>query len=108
MGAISRSNMVTMQVLQNRALKMAVNGTPDQQKTIRELHEQFNVETINLRLYNRLQKSWNKIEELDPDLYAVSGQTAREGGRDHYWWPSVGKTYDGNPPEPIYVSHQEG
>ena len=89
---ISRTNMVTMQVLQNRALKMGVNGTPDQQKTIRELHEQFNVETINLRLYNRLQKSWNKIEELDPDLYAVSGQTAREGGRDHYWWPSVGKT----------------
>ena len=94
-----------MQVLQNRALKMAVRGTSDQQKTIKDLHEQFNIESINTRLYNRLQKAWNKIKEIDPDLYAESEQTAREGRRDHYWWPSVGKTYNDNPPEPIYVSY---
>ena len=91
--------------MQNRTLKMAVRGTQDQQKTIKDLHKQFNIETINTRLCNRLQKAWNKIKEIDPDLYAESEQTAREGGRDHYWWLSVGKTYNGNPPDPIYVSY---
>ena len=58
--------------------------------TIEDIHEKYNIQAINMRLDTRFRKTWNKMERINKDLYNDSIRTARQGQRDHYWWPSVG------------------
>ena len=61
----SKSLTLQMQRVQNRALRNAVKDTDVRYKTVEELHNRFQIETLNVRLYNRLIKPRNKIQELD-------------------------------------------
>ena len=90
-----------MQRVQNRALQYAVKGTDDRHKTIEQLHEMFEIDALNVRLYNRMMKTWHKIQELDEDLYNAMEQANNEDTRDHNWWPRVGRAYIMDPPEPM-------
>ena len=53
----SKSLTLQMQRVQNRALRNVVRDTDDWYKTVEELHNQFQIETLNVRLYNRLNKN---------------------------------------------------
>ena len=48
----SKSLTLSMQRVQNRALHNAVRDTDDRNKTIEELHNQFQMEMLNIRLHN--------------------------------------------------------
>ena len=102
-GFLAKKNIMKLQRLQNRALKLAVRRTDDRYMTIKDIHEKYNIQAINVRLDTRFRKTWDKMERINEDLYNDSIRTAREGQRDHYWWPSVGRAYLAPPPEPVYV-----
>ena len=55
-----------MQVVQNMALKQAVRDTDDRFMTMKNIHEKYGVEAINVRLATRLVKLWNKFELTQP------------------------------------------
>ena len=99
----SKSLTLQMQRVQNRALPNAVRNTEDRYKTVEELHNLFQIEPLNVRLYNRLQKTWNKIQELDVELYDQTEMTNNNNIRDHSWWPRVGHAYVQDPPDPMYT-----
>ena len=100
----SNSLKLKMQRIQNSALCNAVRGTEDSHMTVVQLHEKFGLETMNVRLYNRMTKTWNKIQDLNEDLYNITEEANNEGIRDHNWWPRVGRAYVADPPEPMYTT----
>ena len=87
----SKTNIQKMQVVQNRALRMAVKGTDDNHLTIKEIHEKYGIEPFNVRLSTRLMKLWHKIERTQPDLYQRTMDANDNGLRDHAWWPRAGR-----------------
>ena len=68
------------------------------------MHEKFGLEAMNVRLYNRMTKTWNKIQGLNEELYDTTGGANNDGMRDHNWWPRVGRAYVTDPPEPMYTN----
>ena len=102
-GLLAKNNLMKLQRLQNRALKLAVRRTDDRYMTLKDIHEKYNIQAINVRLDTRFRRTWDKMERINEDLYNDSIRTAREGQRDHNWWPSVGRAYLAPPPEPVYV-----
>ena len=100
----SRSLTLKMQRVQNKALKYAIRGTDDRDKSIEQLHTLFGIDAINVHLHHRLTKTWSKIQEIDEALYDATEQANNENIRDHYWWPRVGRAYASDPPEPIYTT----
>ena len=100
----SKSLTLKMQRVQNRALWYAVKGTDDRHKTIEQLHEMFEIDAWNVHLYNRLMKTWHKIQDINEDLYDTPAESNNEDTRDRYWWPRVGRAYAGDPPEPMYTT----
>ena len=85
----SKSLTLSMQRVQNRALHNAVRDTDDRNKTTVELHTQFQMETLNVRLHNRLIKTWNKIQELNEELCNQTELANNNNIRDHNRWPEL-------------------
>ena len=81
------SKFLTMQMqrVQNRALHNAVRDTEDRYKTVEELVNLFKIELLNVHLYNRLQKTWNKIQELHVELYDQTEMANNNNIRNHNW-----------------------
>ena len=96
----SNSLKLKMQCVQNSAQRNAVRVTEDSHMTVEQLHEKFGLETMNVRLYNRMTKTWNKIQDLNEDLYNITEEANNEGMRDHCWWPRVGRAYVADPQNP--------
>ena len=72
-----------MQRVQNRALRYAVRDTDDRHKTIEQLHNMLDIEALNVRLHNRMSKTWHKIQEIDEELYDATEQANNDDTRDH-------------------------
>ena len=100
----SNSLKLKMQSVQNSALPNAVRGAEDSHMTIEQLHEKFGLETMNVRLYNRMTKTWNKIQGLNEELYNITEEANNEYIRDHNWWPRVDGAYVADPLEPMYTT----
>ena len=100
----SNSLKLKMQHAQNTALRNAVRGTEDSHMTVEQLHEKFGLETMNVRLCNRMTKTWNKIQGLNEELYDITEEANNDGMRDHNWWLRVGRAYVADPPEPMYTT----
>lgn len=58
-----------MQVIQNKALKFATNTKWDQFRNSRSLHEECEIEPINVFMKRVAEKTWAKIEVMYPDEY---------------------------------------
>ena len=102
----SKNNIRKMQVVQNRALRQAVKGTDDNHLTIKEIHEKYGIEAVNVRLSTRLAKLWQKIERTQPDLHQRTMDANDNGLRDHAWWPRAGRVAALDPPEPSYTTYE--
>ena len=99
----ANAHIMKMQRVQNMALKQAVRDTDDRYMTIKNIHEKYGVEAINVRLAARLTKTWDKIELNHPDLHQRSTAANNNGLRDHYWWPRARRKASLDPPEPLYT-----
>ena len=68
MSLASNTSFMKIQKVQNHALKQAVRETEDRNMTIKDIHEKFGIEAMNVRLSNRLAKLWHKLDLSHPDL----------------------------------------
>ena len=74
------------------------------QLSMRTAHEKYNLDAINIRLYNRGEKLWNKLQRTEPDLVENSEMLNDGGIPDHKWWRRIASDVGGAPPDPIYTS----
>ena len=100
----SRTIVIKMQRVQNKELKMAVRDTEDRYATLKDIHEKYGIEAMNVRLAARLSKTWNKLEEKHRELYERSTAAKDNRIRDHAWWPRAGRVATQDPIEPLYTA----
>ena len=67
------------------------------------MHEILQIEAINVRLHNTLDKLWLKIEEKEPEIYQHSEIENRNNFSDHNWWLRAANTVAKGAPAPIYT-----
>ena len=60
MALASRMSILKMQRVQNHALKMVVSDTEDRYMTLKNIHEKYRVEAMNVWLPARLAKTWER------------------------------------------------
>ena len=78
-----------------------------ERKTTEELHDLYKIDPINIRIYKRTKASWQKFEELYPDManksLTLNSQRLGDGTEgDHPWWPRIGKYVAQPEPPPSY------
>ena len=83
----SRSQLKKMQGAQNRNRKMVAKNTDNENKTIKQLHETYGIDAINIRLYNAADKLWNNFSEKGPEIQNRSRIENQNNIKDCQWWP---------------------
>ena len=73
------------------------------EKSIEELHEILELDPFNVRLHNRLEKLWTKIEDQEQELYQNSTIEYQNNFRDHNWWKRAGSKIQEGKPVPKYT-----
>lgn len=99
----SKTNIAKLQSIQNRALYLAAKLTPPYSVNSRQLHDRYGMEAINVILYDRAVKIWNKLENIDHNLVNESMEMEDDDRPDHTWWRRVTPYIMGIPPEPKFV-----
>ena len=92
-----------MQVVQNRNIKMVAKNTDNESKTIKQLHETYGIEAINIRLYNAADKLWRKFSEKEPEIQNRSRIENQNNIKDHSWWPRSAKRVEAGVPMAKYT-----
>merc|ERR1712002_1324577 len=65
----SNKNLIEMQTIQNRMLKFATQSNNDYDNmTMQEVHENLDIEQINIRLYKLANKAWNRFSQMNTNL----------------------------------------
>ena len=72
---------------------MIAKNTENENKTIKELHEIYGYEPINIRLYCAAEKLWNKFQAKELEIQNRSQIENRNRRKDHSWWPRTAKKY---------------
>ena len=100
----SKHQMLKMQKVQNANLNIIAKNTENELKTIKELHEIYDIEPINIRLFKAAERTWEKYLEKDPEMENRARIENNNRINDHNWWPRIAhKMHRGEPP-PLYVS----
>ena len=99
----SNTNKLKMKRIQNRAAKF-INKYNGDNLTVREIQEKYNLEPLNVRLYHRANKCWDRFTRLQPNLTEQSTQENNNLNiKDHFWWRRVAFYVNQPPPEPMYT-----
>ena len=98
-----RTNMLKMQRVQNKNLRNISRYTDNRDKNVKELHETYNMEPLNIRFYTAVNKLWSKLEQKEQQLCSRS-MALNDGRDDHYWWKRAAKILTEEEPESIYTS----
>ena len=102
----AKTNIRKLQVIQNKALRSAINDRRlVHGRTNEEVHLITNFEAMNTRLHELATRTWQKLEYLDPDLKIKADQIVDRINHEHYWWPTITRYMRDNPHEmmPIYA-----
>ena len=58
----SNNNLIKMQTIQNKMIKFVTQNNNDYDNmTMQEIHENLNIEPINIRLYKLANRAWNRF-----------------------------------------------
>ena len=100
--ATSKKNKI--QKSQNNVIRRFIHKEDlDQHTDIAELHERYNIEPVNKRMFRRAEKTWRKFELKEQELALQSMNLNNENeSRDHYWWSRVAAYIGGGEPEVAY------
>ena len=99
----SKTNLEKMQRIQNKAIRF-INKHSGDELSIEETHERYRLEPINTRLFKRANKSWDKLNLLEPGLVEHSRmENETEDRTDHYWWRRIASFVEGPQPDPFYA-----
>ena len=107
-GLASATNLLTMQRIQNKNLKMIALNTDHHRETMEQLHERYEIETINIRFYRATLKLWNKMGESKPEIYQKSMRENNSPFLDHSWWKRVATVIEEGEPNPRYTQADNG
>ena len=100
----SKTGMQRMQRVQSIALRRAAKIRPRQENsTNMDIHRRYQMEPINIRLFNQTAKIWQKLEAQEHNLTGQAVELNRGHPKDHSWWPTIGSYMRGGPPEPRYL-----
>lgn len=99
--SLSKSNIKKLQILQNKELRYIYDIKYTDHITNEELHKRANLETINVLLYNRTKKLWNKLHEMRMETYErwIKNEITP---KEHGWFPRSKTKIEGRPPDPKY------
>ena len=100
----SKAQTRKMQRVQNKNLRMITKYDDNLQDIVlEEKHLQLNIQSINERLYNRLQRSWDHFAIKEEETYNRSLNENNDMFRDHNWWRRAGLKCIEDPPVPFYT-----
>ena len=100
---LSKSNKIKLQRLQNQALKFIMSND-EENMTLQQAHEKYNIDPVNVRLHKRGLKTWTKFVRNEQELAEKSIQLNEDNTtRDHYWWGRIGRIQDQDEPDGIYT-----
>lgn len=103
LNAISRSATISLQTLQNQALRFASAERYPYTKTTEELHQISNTSPINITLHNRGNKIKEKlVNNLQDELYR--SLTSEENHSEHSWFRKPYLQLSKDQPPPLYTS----
>ncbi len=105
LSAISNSQMLSLQRIQNKALRFTYNEKYPYTKTTEELHSQANLLPINLTLHKRGNQIKHKLEEILDDTHYKNATTDHEQTRDHNWFKRPITYLNKINPLPIYTAY---
>lgn len=103
LNTISKSSWYKLQGVQNKAI-LWVKGIrwPNPRPLVRELHQTYDLEPINIRIYRMAEKKWNRLEYTEDENYTKLVEIHNNTEGEHRWWPrSLLRTRE-PPPDPIY------
>ena len=58
-----------MQIVQNRNLKFVAAYSDQSNNRAEELHLHYNIDAVNVRMYDAVKKLWTKIETKEPEIH---------------------------------------
>ena len=100
---IAASNQLKLQRIQNSAIKF-IKSNDNEQLTIEEAHKKYNIEAVNVRLFKRAQKMWDRFTIAESELVERSmAENEQIDTKDHYWWKRLASGIDNQEPNPIYT-----
>ena len=103
LNAISRSQQLNLQRIQNKSLRYALDTYP-YSKTTDELHIEGKVQPINITLYNRGNKIKDKLlNTIQDEIYLHIHNTYRDTN-SHTWFKKPIHILNSAAPQPILTS----
>ena len=103
LNTLSRSQQLSLQRIQNKSLRYALDTYP-YSKTTEELHAEGKVQPVNITLYNRGNKIKEKLLNiLQDDIYTEIHNTYRDAS-SHTWFKKPLHTLNSATPQPILTS----
>ena len=106
LNTISRCAMMDLQRVQSKALRwINSKGIEEPRKTNAQLHREYRIEPLNLRIHRLARRTWIRLDELqDPNLQDIV-ETAEglEDHEEHRWFPRSRPRALGPPPPPLLL-----
>jgi hypothetical protein len=100
LNTISKTNFLSLQRTQNKALRFITNTHWTEHRTSQSLHQLCNIEPINIVVHRQSQSLWNKIKTFTPQLY--NQLLLPPDSITHRNFPSSRVVAERPPPDPIY------
>ena len=102
----SSTKKMKLQKLQNNVIGKFIHWNAentDDDENIEQLHQRYKIEPINVRMYRRARKTWDKLPVKDEALCNRSIESSQERNfKDHCWWKRVVSIIEEDEPEPDY------
>ena len=103
LNALSCSQTLSLQKIQNKALRFAFGEKYPYTKTTEELHQQANIEAINITLYNRGNTIKHKLENILQDNTYINAIQNHQEGNEHTWFRRPINRLCQHIPMPLYT-----
>ena len=97
------NNIKKMQIVQNRNLKFVAAYSDQSNNTAEELHLHYNIDPMNVRMYDAVEKLWTKIGTKELEIHRKSTEENNNIIDDHRWWKRAALFLENPRPDPIYV-----
>lgn len=101
--AASRTKMLELQRLQNKALRYATGQRYPYTETTEAQHHRLHVQPISTRLREAADKVWKKLDEQEDPNYRHVKESDRNTNMEHPWFPRSLKSLREPPPIPHFT-----
>ena len=103
LNAISKSNLLSLQRKQNKALRFVYSEKYPYTKNTAELHALAKLDPINRTLYARGNQIKHKLINIIKDNTYTNTIQGHEQGREHAWFKKPINTISKEAPRPLYA-----